>query len=151
MSDDSPPPTILADAADVLDDALDDRPEQVYGTMTVPDALDEGAVRLPLQLYGREFTVIAVCRETYRSSGFRITGYLFDPDAEVQKTDQDLRNLDRITMKTIESGELHDEGVRDDKQHILATILGYFCRFLIDGRDYGSWRNNHSEPVLTEQ
>jgi hypothetical protein len=140
--------TIFDEAADTLRDPSS---RNHIGGLSPADALGQGpgtAVKLPLELYGQEFTVIVGSRDR---RGTTLTAYLFDESQDVLSQDIKLRSLDRISMKTLRTADFDDEDVQDDIEHALATIMGYFSRYLIDGRNYTGWNPTHDEPVITTE
>lgn len=148
------PDTPLDEYADRLEDVRESRESHLGSLSThytdVSEWLDDGfAVTLPFHLYGAEFQIFATAWDD-RRNGLSIRAYAFHPDVDLTMLDETPSRANTITSKYLTTNKLHDDEPSDDMAHLLATVLGYFTRYVLDGRDYGGWRAHHDDPELDE-
>lgn len=143
------PDTPLSDVAAQLRETIDDGYHSGYyhGSKTLQETLDDGGILHPFSFNGREFEVLYYPKASRHSSGWLISAVLFDPEQDVESTDIEVGNLEKIEKRKIRSSHLDDEEARDDIEHALATLIGYFVRAILDGREYAGY-GDHEKPVL---
>lgn len=143
----STPATPLDDIVAALDGTEGD------GSMSRParEMLDDGsAVAFPFTIYDETFTVLVWLRTNYRGRSRGVSCVLYEDDSDLPE-DQSVRSADYLKVKHIRPGELADDEAAEDIAHLIATALGYFTRYLLDGRNH-SWRSTpHDEPTLTSR
>jgi hypothetical protein len=152
----SKPDTILDDAASTLDEIyarhLDEDKGYTTWRETPAELLADGwATTFPIRLYGYEFTVLATAMN-HGHKGVTLRAALYHPDVELETLDDTtVSETTHLKSKTLYSADIADVEVQDDIAHLLATMIGYFVRYLLDGRNFGGYTpTEDDDPEIDE-
>lgn len=101
---------------------------------TTETLIERGAVTFPLELFQREFIVLAWPKYDYKSDHRGVSTVLY-PDMESIAEGEDVADTDYIAAKHIHPGSVTGDA-DGDIEHLLATCLGYLVRYLLDGQKF---------------
>ena len=146
----TPPATPLEPIADALEDLTEmEYPDLKNGMSYSPaEMLERGQAEVfSIDVFDHTFTILAMASPNHYS-GIRVTTVLYEGDTDLEALDEDVRDTEYLDTKHTRPGELVDDDVREDVQHLLATNIGYHVRWVLDGRDYRFRTSDHDEPLV---
>ena len=150
MSTDQLPSTPLDEVAATLRD----RASADAGMGHSPAAMlaEARAVEFPLEVYGREFTVLAWLHDDDRDrlNSDSLSTVLYPSDVDLTSIDEQVRRTDYLSVKHLRERDLSETDIWEDTAHLLATAVGYHTRAILDGRSHGWRRSSHDEPQVEE-
>jgi hypothetical protein len=157
MAEQAAPSTVLDDLAAQIESTADPEKEHSTGSIThlkynTPKELlfHDKAVLFEVPLLGETWRILAKAEKSRYSDRLDISTYLYDDETDVAALDVDTRDTDHIAAKKMPASRMADDDVSSDTPHMIATILGYYTRMLLDGRDHSYRWADHDEPEIQQ-